>query len=426
MIKPWHLLVILFFLQACKKNNVTEPQIENIKIEIISGNNQWDTIGHILKDSLVVRVTKNNQPIQGVKVKFDKEDCPGNTFSTYSTDHNGHIRYSWQLNGKTGDQPLKLTALDASNLPVDSITAHAEGRYFQNAWQLAYCLPNTGINDICQSGTGRIFVGLLSFDYPYYSDNNGISWQRLTSFPVSNREIRQLVSNGNDIYIATRHYGVYYSSNNGVSWENRSVGITDTREVFKIGLTKSGKLFLSTYFNNLYMSTNKGLSWTTLTNGLDINDHFHSYCETSTGVLYMTSDDAELYRSSDGGNSWIKIHPTVYYNVQSIFVDDNDDLYFGTFNSSNAVIYKSVDNGITWTLKYTAPHVPSSALYVSPFYKVNGTYYFMVRGYGVLSTTDFSNYRLLTNLNSFEYLVTANNAVLVPGPFDGLWYNQNP
>ncbi|MGG9962215.1 WD40/YVTN/BNR-like repeat-containing protein [Ferruginibacter sp. SUN106] len=426
MKRIYQLLVLLCVLQACKKNNTSEqPVPEKIKIQVISGNNQSDTIGHLLKDSLLIKVTIGSRALARTLVNFNKEDCPSGILATYLTDNNGFIKYPWQLTGKTGDQPIKLTAIDSLGLPADSLIVHAEGRSFLNAWQPVYCLPHAGVNDLCQAGSGRMFLGLLSFDYPYYSDDNGINWQRLTSFPVSNLEIRQMVANGNDVYIATRHNGVYYSSNNGASWENRSSGITDTRELYKLGITKSGKLFFSNFYNRLYMSVNKGLAWTELTSTAIFNEHFDSFCETSTGVLYMTSAGEDLFKSTNGGTTWTAIHPNVSYSVQSIFVDDNDDLYIGAYWNS-ADIYKSTNGGTSWTLKYSSPQVPGTYLEVKPFYKVNGKYYFMVAGYGIVTTSDFITYRLLTNRYSFEYLIAANNAVLVPGSFENLWYNQNP
>jgi photosystem II stability/assembly factor-like uncharacterized protein len=139
----------------------------------------------------------------------------------------------------------------------------------------------------------------------------------------------------------------------------------------------------------------------------------------------MTSAGEDLVRSTDGGMSWTTIHPNVAYSVQSIFVDDNDDLYISSFGTT-AFIYKSIDGGATWALKYSSPQVPAAYLEVSPFYKVNGKYYFMIAGYGIVSTSDFSSYRLLTGRYMLDYFVAANNAVFVPGSFENLWYNQNP
>jgi photosystem II stability/assembly factor-like uncharacterized protein len=423
---PSLILLFLFFF-GCKKADLSDSSnLDNkIKIEILSGNNQFDTIGHFLKDSILLKVTKNGLSLGGLVIKVEQADCDYLASSYVMTNLNGLARFKWELNGKIGNQTARFIVYDMLQIAQDSVIAHAEGKYYNNAWQKAYCLPNLGISDICQSNSGRLFCGLLSFDVPYYSDDRGVSWQRLTTFPLANKEIRQLVARGNEIFVATRHDGIYYSSDNGTTWQNRSNGITDSREVAKLGITTSGKLLLSTHYHPLFISNNKGLNWIPITNGIDLNDRMTSFCETSNGILYMVSDDRELYKSTTSGTSWVKIHPSVSWNVQAIFIDDNDDMYFGNYNST-ANIYKSTDGGNTWSLKHSSPAVPSVFLEFKDIYKVNGSYYFMIGGYGIIKTEDFSTFRRLTNMYSLEYLVGNNNAIYIPRQYFDLWYNMNP
>jgi hypothetical protein len=422
------LTLLSFLFIGCKKTESSNPPSPDnkIKIEIISGNNQSDTIGHFVRDSVVLKVTKNKQGLGGMLIISKQANCIDFRYSHIFTDSNGIARYKWELNGKTGDQTVLFTVYDSLQIAQNSVTAHAEGKYYNNAWQIADCLPYIAINDVCQSSSGRLFCAMRSLDLPYYSDNGGISFQRLTSFPLAKKEIRQVVAQGKEIFVATRYDGIYYSPDNGTNWQNRSSGIDDAREVVKLTITSSGKLFLSTTYKPVFMSTDKGLHWTPLTTGVDRDDYMTSFCETSTGILYMTSDDNELYKSTTGGTSWVKIHPSVSWNVQAIFVDDNDDLYFGDYHST-AVIYKSTDGGSTWSLKYKSPAVRGIFLQFKDFYKVNGVYYFMITGYGIIKTRDFSVFQFLTYDNSsFEYLVGNDNAVYVPGIWGDLWYNMNP
>jgi photosystem II stability/assembly factor-like uncharacterized protein len=339
------------------------------------------------------------------------------------TDSFGLAEYTWQLNGKIGDQTVLFKTLftDISN---DSVVAHATGNFYTNAWQISDCLPNATVTDICQSASGRLFCGFNIYEQPYYSDNNGISWQKISSFPVA-KEIRQITAQGNEIYVGTRNDGIYYSPDNGVTWENRSTGITDVREVFKLEIKKSGKLFLSTYFKALFISVDKGLHWTEITSGVDYGDHMHGFSETSTGVLYMISDDKELFKSTNGGASWFKTFPSVSPYVQSIFIDSNDDIYIASTTYS-ADIFKSTDGGNTWMLMHIFPLRPGIALVFKDFYKVNQDYYLSIDGYGVFTTRDFLNYRFITSRFAQEYWVASNHALFIPGAFGEIWYNLTP
>jgi hypothetical protein len=58
-------VLFLLLLTACRRD---EPEAQTIedekKIEIVSGNLQVDTIGHVLKDSVVLKATKNSLPLK--------------------------------------------------------------------------------------------------------------------------------------------------------------------------------------------------------------------------------------------------------------------------------------------------------------------------------------------------------------------------
>lgn len=62
--KPLFLLSLgaLLFLPSCKKNNHGSNALGNIKITVIAGNNQSDTVGRVLSDSIRVSVTRSNFP----------------------------------------------------------------------------------------------------------------------------------------------------------------------------------------------------------------------------------------------------------------------------------------------------------------------------------------------------------------------------
>ena len=51
----------IFFI-SCKKNPA-ENIDSKVKIELVAGNNQSDTIGRVLKDTLQFRVTRNGIPL---------------------------------------------------------------------------------------------------------------------------------------------------------------------------------------------------------------------------------------------------------------------------------------------------------------------------------------------------------------------------
>jgi photosystem II stability/assembly factor-like uncharacterized protein len=417
-------VTLLLFTQCNKGTDATSPVAkEGIKFELISGSGQWDTIGNQLEKPVVFKVTKNKIPLKNYRVEIEQINCAYIPLHHIQTNEDGIATFNWTLHGMIGDQIIKAFTIDDLGKPTDSITVHAEGKFFDNAWQPGSCLPLAGITDICQSASGRIFCGIGGLQYPYYSDDNGVSWKKLTSFPSDMYEIWKLASYGSEIFIATRNHGIYYSPDNGTTWERRSNGITDTYSTRGFGITRSGKLFYNTLNTVLQISSDKGKSWTSVTNGIPNGENLIDFDEDSRGVYYALSEYGDVYSSSDR-ISW-KHDPISSKHPGALFIDDNDDLYLGINGFINEVL-RSSDHGTTWSSIYKSAEKHSNDLKVKQFYKVNGNFYFMISAYGIIKTTNFSSFQTLTTRTHFCYLATKNDGLIVPGTFDGLWYNLKP
>lgn len=161
---------------------------------------------------------------------------------------------------------------------------------------------------------------------------------------------------------------IYKTINGGTSWTQLTNGLPTTAES-RVGLAMS-----STNSNTLYSiyvaadglnvldifkSTDAGLNWTALNatdNGLDYDalGGFGWYF----GEIYINpfNDDhivitgVEMYHSTDGGNSWSQNVPDWWtYEVHA----DKHDVLFLSANTyiiaTDGGLYKTIDNGITWT-----------------------------------------------------------------------------
>lgn len=425
------LVCFIVVFTGCQKEEPRDIITDSdINIEILSGNNQSDTLGSELTHPVVLKVTKNNVPLANTMVKARVKHCvpyPSHYIYNYLTDDNGLLSYNWRLNGKIGDQTIDFIVLDSTLiLSLDSVTAHAQGNYYDNAWQVSDCLPPEFVTDICQSGTGRLFCVMNESKGIFFSENNGISWQKLNAAAVNDKQILQVVAQGNEIFATSRYDGFYYSPDNGTTWENRSTGIVNTQDSRKLAITRSGKLFQA-YYEQVYMSADRGLHWLPLTD-LDHGDMLGSVAETSTGTLYIASTGKKLYKSVNAGADWVKLNAATSGGVASIFADDNDDLYYSTIATyvRRADIYKSTDGANTWQLKLSTHTVATGAINGKEFYKVNNFYYLMIGDYGIIKTADFTSYTTITSMSALEYLVTRTNGVFLNGPYMYMWYNMNP
>jgi len=73
------LFVAFVFLSGCSKNDKTvappDSKTPEVKIALLSGDNQTDTIGNSLHDEILVEVTEDGTPKSGYTIQFVGSGC---------------------------------------------------------------------------------------------------------------------------------------------------------------------------------------------------------------------------------------------------------------------------------------------------------------------------------------------------------------
>jgi len=427
---PFILLIALLPF-SCKKNNAsntTSTSSGAYKITLVSGGGQSDTIGNPLKDYIYFKMTYRNDTVSYGFVKYEVYDCDNNIQSTQVPigKNNGNdvlqVSYYWILNGTVGTQSLKAILIDSSGVPRDSVVVTATGIAPVKGWYHSGCLPETpSFVALALQPTGRILGFYNAQDYPYYSDDEGITWHRLTTFK-GNYIINNIITTpANEIFIYAEATGVFYSADGGQNWEKRISGlpIDDSRR--NLIYTKSGILFLQVN-SGLFLSTDKGISWHIASNAPPIYLSAQSF---SNGVLIGVANQ-NLFKSIDGGENWSDIWSSDGHGTATLFLDTNGDIYTGEPDG----IYLSKDTGATWTKFYQSYPIGANAGTVSRITKQNGALYFYATEKNILMrTADGVNFEqqyfpLYDNngRDSYSYILSANNHLVVSTEWYGLHY----
>ncbi len=157
--------------------------------------------------------------------------------------------------------------------------------------------------------------------------------------------------------------GIFKSTNGGVSWSPLSGTVSNTPQVFdsffdyiwRIRVSpENGYVFVATY-SRIYRSKDGGISWGV---SLAPSDSYASYADlavTSTGILYAAlssgTDKSGIYRSADNGDTWTAITPTGFPNsynrlVVALAPSNENVLYLlgelGGSGPENHVLWKYV------------------------------------------------------------------------------------
>ena len=362
LITPLILIILLFF--SCSKSSQPGPKgggtVSSVKIELLSGNNQTDTIGYHLPNFIVVKITQNGAPLKNYTVLYEGSGCNEDRMDKFSTAADGTAGYNWFLAGNVGQQTLKIFAVDDQNNKVDSVTAVSTAiSPGSGGWHYSACTYPFGytISALCKTGNGRLFTTLSGGpSYLRYSDDNGVSWYSVKALGNSHRFERVAASSANEVFAAADD-GNFYSADNGATWTSLPAQAFDTYTISGLTFTTSGKILVAEQYKGVYVSSDKGKTWTTAPASLFVypnstgpDGDFACPSEDQNGDLYIVGKEfGGIYKSTDAGKSWAYLNfPNDRF--ESLFIDANNWFYVSVNGNEPYGIYVSKDGGTTFNL----------------------------------------------------------------------------
>lgn len=168
-------------------------------------------------------------------------------------------------------------------------------------------------------------------------------------------------NNENIIYVGAANGGVWKSIDGGLNWSAKtdfidSIGISglaidpsNTSIIYAMTGDADGR---NITFNGLYKSTNAGESWTKMgLTGITYGRNILIDPTNSNKVIVATNSG--VFVSTDGGINFTNtLNEGITYQI--LFkVANSNIVYASTSDNTNSYIYKSIDGGINWSLKYT-------------------------------------------------------------------------
>ena len=431
----FQIFLIGIFLTSCKKEG-SNSNNNGFRINIVKGNNQTDTVGRPLKDTLEFRASDNNDTLLSGHVEIFAYDCDGNRqdIAGYiigrGTITSMYVPYIWTLNSDIGSQKLTAVLFDSKNNPEDSVTVIANALPPSHGWYRSGCSPfNNNIQSFSQLPSGRILAVLRLADYPYYSDDEGMSWHALTTVPSKNNYTKVISTASNEVFLAINAVGILYSSDGGSTWEARNNGLSPGNFWGDLQYTKSGKLFSLTG-GGVFKSDDKGLSWHLITYGLS-GSSFYDASSTSDSTIY--ANENSFIQSTDGGETFRPVY--AFENAVYFFVDDKDDIYATEYDNSGQQplgMYVSRDHAQSWNKLYSLP-IPNTGFQfgISNMTKHGNLYFFYSTSQNLLvQTQDFNSFYTYTppievdgnGRQSFQYIVTQKGHIIISNEFQGVFY----
>jgi len=211
-----------------------------------------------------------------------------------------------------------------------------------NIWEASSVglTSNLVIFSLAINASGHIFAG--SIDGIFRSVNNGRSWQ--ASYPKAYTTSVHVMGENGQILAGTAG-GILQSTDNGDHW--KYVHLNDDIQVISFASNSRGHIFAGTHQYNagiaqIFRSTDAGVHWTprkiSSTDFLEI----YSLAINANGHIFAGADK-NIFRSMDNGATWTSIANTPA-EVHSIVINSKGHLFAGTLG-----VLRSIDNGNSWT-----------------------------------------------------------------------------
>jgi photosystem II stability/assembly factor-like uncharacterized protein len=334
-----------------------------VKIELLSGGGQTDTIGNPLSNPIIVKVTKNGTPTSGYSVQFQASGCnQDNIISTFSQP-DGTAGYVWSLANDVGQQSLKAYVLNSNNQKADSVTVTATGLTTGHGWHNSGCSLQSSFSAsaFCKLSSGRLFTCYNGGKtYLRYSDDNGVSWNAVKSLGNGHTITWVMATPSDELFAFTEgNDGTFHSTDAGKTWSNLGVPPFNTEIFSSIVCTSSGKLIAaSSVTPPLCISVDKGITWASVPFSAFVPQNmnspsFHDPIEDKDGNLYIVEQqNGNMFKSADGGKIWNLVPETGYNapgDVFSLYIDNNNWFYKSTVQFQPG-IYISKDKGGTYNM----------------------------------------------------------------------------
>ena len=302
------------------------------------------------------------------------------------------------------------------------------------------------VSAIAFDSYGVVFIGTGSGAI-FHSSNSGDSWTELNS-TWDYQTVESLKSNLNgDLFVGTEYDGVYRSIDNGVNWTLANQGMPTTSSGIcakALAVNSNGTLFTSIAVGGyapttswqwgagIYRSLDNGDNWYGITTGLN-GSSVNSLAINANGDIFAANpylDGGQLFCSTDGGNIWTELEIDTlllsgYYEVNS-FAFNSDGVIFISVNTAfpgYGDIYRSVDNGISWSQVIVRQGFTSFRSIIAA---QNEILFVATADHGVFKSIDGGNNWTYCGLSNFQIntmIVTGLNELYAITDGNGIYYS---
>ncbi len=259
----------------------------------------------------------------------------------------------------------------------------------------AYALNDVDVTTLVVTGNttdANLLAGAASSAQVYISTDGGTSWTRSSKEPTG--ESKTYVLMAADFLSSGRAYAATsgtesafsYTSDGSVTWNQASLIDTEISTIVDVAVSprywRDDTLFMLTFDgeHSLWQSLDSGTTWervftSTLPNvdTLKLVELSPEY-EDSNQVVFLagvSSGNPTIWKSTDNGQTFTPQNTPLTINTWAVV--DDDTLFIGGYDGSNGLVYRTTDSGLSYSTGATAGNKSLSSIALSADYEDDET-----------------------------------------------------
>ncbi len=194
-------------------------------------------------------------------------------------------------------------------------------------------------------------------------ENDGV--QKISS-QTNVYAISQSITNPNILFAGAETGGVFKTVDKGLNWTATGDDFFNVGSIQSVEIdpTDENTVYIGAE-HKILKTTNGGATWTTILDVSNINISAITINPNMPSVVLVAGSDG-LRRSTNGGSTWNVLYTDRCWDIR-LKTDDPNTIFLAKRNTTKNIteIFKSTDNGLTFTLKDTGWFSPINGIALS-------------------------------------------------------------